>query len=167
MWLTDPAGNEPGFYLDPILMKPASRGWLGLRSADPGVAPRIRLPGITERSDLDRLADGYRLAVEVANAPAMRKVSEGHPPRLPARRDLPSELRRASYSLPHVVGTCRMGPNADEGDVVSPEGRVHGVEGILIADASVLPEPTAGFPHIVTIMIAERIAGSLIDGSLA
>ena len=51
-----------------------------------------------------------------------------------------------------------MGPSAAEGDVVDAAGRVHGVEGLRVIDASIMPEPPAGFPHLVTIMIAERLA---------
>ena len=66
-----------------------------------------------------------------------------------------------SYSLPHVVGTSRMGPSAEAGDVVDALGRVHGVERLSVIDASGIPNPPSGFPHIITIMAAEHLAERL------
>jgi choline dehydrogenase len=68
-----------------------------------------------------------------------------------------------AYSLPHVVGTCRMGGNPADGAVVDPLGRVHGVDRLSVIDASIIPEAVAGFPHLVTIMVAERLAVTLHD----
>ena len=70
-----------------------------------------------------------------------------------------------SYSIPHVVGTCAMGTRADAGAVVDAAGRVHGVDGLLVVDASILPGPTSGFPNLVTMMIAEHVAGRLAGAS--
>jgi len=54
-----------------------------------------------------------------------------------------------------------MGPAPESGAVVDAEGRVHGVEGLYVADASIIPEPPSGFPHLATMMIAERLAASI------
>jgi choline dehydrogenase-like flavoprotein len=62
------------------------------------------------------------------------------------------------YSLPHVVGTCAMGLRPDHGAVVDASGRVHGTEGLFVVDASIMPDAPSGFPHLVTIMIAERLS---------
>ena len=67
-----------------------------------------------------------------------------------------------AYSIPHVVGTCAMGPSPADGAVVDTLGRVHGVEHLSIADASIIPDPPAGFPHLVTIMLAEHLSERLI-----
>lgn len=161
-WLTDPEAADPAFYLDPILLKPVSRGTVGLRSADPEDAPRITLPGLTEEVDLARLVEGYERAVDLANRPEIRRLTSESAPSLPADR---SELRRRvidnAYSLPHVVGTCRMGPPTDVGAVVDHRGRVHGVDGLYVIDASIIPDAPAGFPHVITIMAAERISAQL------
>ena len=66
------------------------------------------------------------------------------------------------YSIPHTVGTCRMGPSADEGGVVDALGRVHGIDGLSVIDASIIPDATSGFPHIVTIMLADLLAERLL-----
>jgi len=66
-----------------------------------------------------------------------------------------------AYSIPHVVGTCAMGPSPEEGAVVDALGRVHGVPGLAVVDASIMPEPPSAFPHIITIMIAEHLSKEL------
>lgn len=157
-WLTDPNGSDPAFYLDPILLKPESRGLVRLRSADPAEKPRITLPTLTEERDLLRLEDGYQIAIDVANHPSIRRLARDPAPDLPSGTKRRERTLSAAYSLPHVIGTCRMGPSPADGDVVDAAGRVHGISGLFVADASVIPEPPAGFPHLITIMLAERLA---------
>jgi len=67
-------------------------------------------------------------------------------------------VRENSYSIPHVVGTCAMGPSADDGAVVDTHGNVYGTEGLSVVDASIIPDSPSGFPHLITIMMAERLA---------
>ena len=109
-WVSDPAGDEPGFWFDPILLKPASRGSVRLRSADPAAAPRITLPGLTAPRDVERLGEAYRIGLELANRPEIRRLANEAPPSQPST---PEHLRQRvlenAYSNPHVVGTCRMG----------------------------------------------------------
>jgi choline dehydrogenase-like flavoprotein len=163
-WLTDPAGAEAGFYLDPVLLKPASRGSVRLRSADPGDPPRITLPGL-DAADVELLAEGYRLGIALANHAAVRRLCAGAAPsEPPSARELRDRVREDAYSNPHVVGTCRMGPEPRDGDVVDEVGRVHGIAGLSVIDASVIPEAPAGFPHVITIMLAERLAERLSTG---
>jgi choline dehydrogenase len=158
-WATDPAADDPGFYLDPILLKPVARGSVRLRSADPTDSPRITLPDPREPRDLERLVEGYRRALDLANRPEIRSRSSGAAP--PEPRTLAALRRRVienAYSIPHVVGTCRMGPLPAGGDVVDADGRVHGVDGISVIDASIIPDAPSGFPHLITIMLAEHLA---------
>ncbi|HEX4898868.1 MAG TPA: FAD-dependent oxidoreductase [Candidatus Limnocylindrales bacterium] len=159
-WLSDPAGPEPAFYFDPILLKPESRGSVSLRSADPGAAPRIVLPGLTEPRDLERLMEGYRLGTEIANQPVFRGLAAEPVARTASEAELRERVIAGAYSLPHVVGTCRMGPSPADGDVVDAGGRVHGIDGLIVADASIIPEPPAGYPHLITIMLAEHLAAA-------
>ena len=85
--------------------------------------------------------------------------------RLAESGDRTDDLRRRvlenAYSIPHVVGTCAMGPSPEDGAVVDSLGRVHGVDGLSIIDASIIPDAPSGFPHLVTIMLAERLAEQL------
>lgn len=161
-WFSDPAADGDGFYLDPILLRPRSRGSVRLRSADPSDPPRIRLPGLDDPSDVDRLVEGYRLGLELAHRPGIRSLTRDRPPSAP---DDDAGLRRHvvanAYSIPHVVGTCAMGPSVADGAVVDAIGRVHGVDGLAVVDASIIPEPPSGFPHVITIMLAEVLAERL------
>ena len=70
-------------------------------------------------------------------------------------------MRAESYSLPHVVGTCAMGPRPEHGAVVDPSGQVHGTEGLSVVDASIMPDVPSGFTHLPTIMIAERLSAAI------
>jgi choline dehydrogenase len=158
-WASDPQGDGPAFYFDPILLKPESRGSVRLRSADPTAAPRITLPGVRQPADMERLEEGYLLGLDLANRAEIRAISkEAAPPEPTSGAELHRRVQQNAYSIPHVVGTCRMGPSPEAGDVVDAMGRVHGVERLSVIDASVIPEPPSGFPHIITIMLAERLS---------
>ena len=167
IWIADPDGDEGEFAFEVVLMKPESRGSVRLASSDPTIPPRIALPGVREVADVARLAEGYRIALELANRDELRRLVDAAPPADPGSD---AAVRRAVvesyYSIPHTVGTCRMGPSAANGDVVDSVGRVHGVAGLSVIDASIIPEPTAGFPHLVTIMLADHLAERRGAGSL-
>ena len=139
-------------------MKPRTRGRVRLRSADPTEAPVINLPDSHERSDVARLAEGYRLAREVAAQSAFRRLCAGPLPARLSDDELHRLIRQNWYSIPHVVGTCAMGPSPDDGAVVDGSGRVHHTEALYVVDASIMPIVPSGFTHIPTIMIAERLS---------
>jgi choline dehydrogenase len=161
-WVTDPEGEEPGFYFDPVLLRPQSRGSVRLRSADPTDLPRITLPGLREPADIDRLVEGYERGLELANRPEIRGVcDQPAPPRPRTLVALRQVVLENAYSIPHVVGTCAMGPSPENGAVVDAFGGVHGVAGLAVVDASIIPEPPSGFPHIITIMVAEHLSEKL------
>jgi choline dehydrogenase-like flavoprotein len=155
LWVADPGADDEPFAIEAILLKPASRGVVRLRSADPADPPLIVLPRLDAGDDRVRLAEAYRAALEVANHPGVRRLA-GAPTSDAA--DPESQVVDRAYSLPHVVGSCAMGPDPRAGAVVDAAGRVHGVDGLLVADASVIPHPPAGFPQLITIMLAERVA---------
>ncbi|MBI3649003.1 MAG: GMC family oxidoreductase N-terminal domain-containing protein [Actinobacteria bacterium] len=157
LWVADPRGTPPEFSIDVVLLKPRSRGTVRLRSADPTDPPRIDLPDLREGSDVERLAEAYLRAWEVASRPEIRHLCADMPPEIDAE-DLRGWIRANSYSNPHVVGTCSMGPSPDDGAVVDASGRVHGTEQLSVVDASIMPDAPSGFPHIPTIMIAERLS---------
>jgi choline dehydrogenase len=161
-WLSDPDAADPGFYLDPVLLKPRARGSIRLRSARPGDPRRITLPSVGEPADLERLAEGYLLAIEIANRPEIRSLCSEPAHTLPSDRQArDQQLVENAYSIPHVVGTCRMGPSSADGDVVDHLGRVHGIDGLHVIDASIIPDAPSGFPHVITIMAAEHLAARL------
>ena len=161
-WVVDPSGEPAAFSIECDLMRPRSRGWVRLRSADPADPPRITLPSLTEQADLTRLGEAALRAREVALHPALRALCREMPTELPgAGRELDAWVRQNAYSVPHVVGTCAMGPSPADGAVVDAEGRVHGIDGLRVVDASIIPEPPSGFPNLITMMVAERIAATM------
>lgn len=128
----------------------------------------VALTYLDGEDDRRRLRAAVRLCVGLAAGPELRPyVSE----RLgPAEADLDSDpaldawLRRAVRSAHHLSGTCRMGPATDGDAVVDQLGRVHGLAGLRVADASVLPTTVRANTNLTTIMIAERMADLIRDG---
>ena len=160
-WISDPApaGEPDQFTIGVVLLKPQSRGTVRLRSADPTEAPRIDLPNLTEPRDLDRLVEGYGRARDVANRQELRRLCDGPlPPEIHDGDELRRTIKQATSSVPHVVGTCAMGPSTDARAVVDGSGRVHGTTGLFVVDASIMPTVPSGFTHLSTIVIAEKLA---------
>jgi choline dehydrogenase len=163
-WLSDPEGDPPGFEIGVLLLKPLSRGVVRLRSADPREAPSITLPSRDDPNDAVRLAEGYLRALEVALDPRVRALcTGGPPPNRPVAMALLEKIRLETTSIPHVVGTCAMGPPSDGGAVVDALGRVHGIEALTVADASIMPDEPSGFTHFPTIMVAERLSDFVVS----
>jgi choline dehydrogenase len=162
LWLFDPVEPVEGsaqLEFCVALMKPRSRGTVRLHSADPAAPPRVDLPNLDDPSDLKRLVEGYRRGLEVASRPEIRRLCAGP---LAGEELVGDELhgfiRENCYSIPHVVGTCAMGPRPDDGAVVDGSGRVYGTQRLSVVDASIMPDVPSGFTHIPTIMIAERLS---------
>ncbi|HVH65510.1 MAG TPA: GMC family oxidoreductase, partial [Candidatus Acidoferrum sp.] len=161
-WPADPYGEPAAYTLDTVLLHPTSRGSLRLRSTDVEAPPLIDLRLLTEQSDLELLAEGYQRAYEVAVQRGLRRVCEGPlAPPVHDRRELLRIVRENAYPLPHVFGTCAMGPSPENGAVVDLSGRVHGTDGLYVVDASIMPSVPSAFTHIPTIAIAERLSEHL------
>jgi choline dehydrogenase-like flavoprotein len=162
LWSSDPAGPAEGpasFEIEVVLLRPRSRGRVQLRSADPADSPHVELPALGDPFDVERLGEGYQRGLEVANNSQIRRHCADPPPAEPRGADELLELVRAEgYSLPHVVGTCAMGPRPEAGAVVNTSGQVHGTHGLSVVDASIMPDVPSGFTHLPTIMIAERLS---------
>ena len=150
---------DDGFSIQPTLLKPTSRGRVTLRNPLPHVKPRIVHNYLTGENDMRSMIDGTRIGLEIASRPALRKLRRDDfaVPRSDSDADIVDFVRRASRTCFHPVGTCAMGT------VVDAELRVHGVEGLRVADASVMPTITRGNTNAPTIMIAEK-AADLIRG---
>jgi choline dehydrogenase len=160
LWIADPGtpDSPPQLTIEAVLLRPEARGRLSLRSTDPTAAPRIQLPDLTD-TDLRRLGEAIERATAVATQPALRRLCHGPVPGAPANPDkLRAFIGENGYSIPHVVGTCAMGPDPRDGAVVDATGRAHGLDNLFVADASIIPEPPSGFSHLPTIMIAERLS---------
>jgi choline dehydrogenase len=145
------------------VMKPRSRGELRLRSADPLDPPRIRPAHLEHADDRARMIEALRLARRIARTAPISELVVG--PELgpaPGIADddatgLGAALLAMTESYHHPVGTCAMGTDPDAGAVVDSHGRVHGIDGLIVADASVMPEIPAANTNLPVIMAAERI----------
>ncbi len=159
--------KSQGFQVQISPQRSPSRGRVRLRSGDPGEPPRISLNLMGHPTDWDIMRTSFRLAREVLAQPAMdrfrgRELSPG--PEIVSDADLDSFVRDNVQSSYHASGTCRMG--ADDMSVVDPECRVHGIEGLRVADSSIMPETPSCNINAPSMMIGERAADLIRQKSL-
>jgi choline dehydrogenase-like flavoprotein len=152
-----------GFGLHVTLARPRSRGEVRLASADARESMVIDPRYFSDPDDMPRLVRGVQKSLDIMNDAALapwrgRMLS-------PLRADDPQaierELRRSADTEYHPVGTCRMGPASNPDAVVGPDLRVHGVDGLRVADASIMPNITTGNTNAPSIMIGEKCADLL------
>jgi choline dehydrogenase len=146
--------REAGYFftLGPVHVAPASRGHIGLRSANPEDAPLIEPNYLSDPSDLEALRVGLELGREIAHT----RPFDAHRGQevVPGQDDLIAHIRADSQTLYHPVGSCKMGQ--DRLAVVDEHLRVRGLENLWVMDASVMPTITRGNTNAPTIMIAEK-----------
>lgn len=151
-----------GYSLHVCLLQPKSRGRLTLANADPRSAPLIDPNFLADPDDLDRLVRGVRLARGILQQPALARLG-GRESAASAQAgtdaDLAEFVRNHADTIYHPVGTCRMGP--DELSVVDTRLRVHGLAGLRVVDASVMPRVVSGNTNAPVIMLAERAAAMM------
>ncbi|HZD14764.1 MAG TPA: GMC family oxidoreductase N-terminal domain-containing protein, partial [Pseudonocardiaceae bacterium] len=156
----------PNSYTLGITTVPDSRGWLRLASADPTTPPLINPHYLAESSDLQRLLLGVRKARELNTAAAFsvwgpREVLPGE--HIQDEKGLRDFIAQATGTYFHPVGTCKMG--TDNHAVVDPQLRVHGIEGLRVADASVMPTIVSVNTNAATIMIGEKAADLVLHSA--
>jgi choline dehydrogenase len=157
-------GDPPVFVILTSVMTPQSRGTVRLRSADPHDAPRIDLGLLTHDADMPRMLDAVRIARRVAATEPLRDLlGVQMMPGADTSTDeaLAAAVRAGCEIYQHPVGTCRMGAADDPDAVVDSRGSVHGVRGLSVIDASIMPSIPAANTNVPTIMIAERCAAWL------
>lgn len=165
--LQDP--TEHGVILATVLLRPHSRGRIALASGDPAAKPLIDPRYLSDSAGADRAAlmAGLRICANIAAAPSMKAVLGPliYPPQAPADLEATLELTLNGYAhtLYHPVGTCRMGTDATS--VVTSELEVRGVQGLRVADASVLPLLIRGHTHAPSVFVGEQAAKFILAAS--
>jgi choline dehydrogenase-like flavoprotein len=140
-----------------VLLRPRSRGSVRLRSADPTAKPRIVTRWLDGERDWASMVAAQRLLLEIAAEPAIARhgTDPYQAPASDSDADVRAHVRRVAHCLYHPVGTCAIGR------VLDAELRVRGVEGLRVADASVMPTVPRGNTNAPAIMIGERAADLL------
>ena len=150
-----------GFTLAPNQVRPYSRGWVRLRSADPMADPAIALNFLDDERDRRALIHALRWLRRMAQQPALAKVAEsqtrpaGHDDSDAAWLDY---IAAAMTTGHHPVGTCRIGRAGDPRAVVDAQLRVHGIAGLRVADASVMPTLISGNTNATSVVVGEKAA---------
>ena len=150
------------------LLLPESQGELTLTSTDHRVQPAMRYNYLAEPFDRERLRAGIRLALELAErrelAPMLGQRIEPEDSDLASDHALDQWLLREATTYSHISCTCRMGPSGDPLAVVDQYGKVHGIEGLRIVDASIMPDLVRAPINPAVIMVAERVADFIRAG---
>jgi choline dehydrogenase len=158
--------ETPGLSSGAWQMRPLSRGYVLAKSSRPGDMPAINPRYLTEETDRRAVIGGLRFARRIFNAPALQPyVGEEKLPGAQAQSDdeLLDYAKRNGNTVYHATCTCMMGPQAN--CVVDDELRVHGLEGLRVIDASVMPSVTSTNTNAPTIMIAEKAAVMIKAGA--
>jgi choline dehydrogenase len=153
------------FAIFPCLVRPRSRGYLRLRTADANDPLAIQPNFLSEQADVDAFVAAVELGLDVASQPAYRDLIKRWivPPGRMSREGTPAFVRRFCTSYLHPVGTCAMGPGSEA--VVDVELRVRGVVGLRIADASVMPTIPSANTNAAAVMIGEFASRLLVADS--
>ncbi|KAK3734940.1 hypothetical protein RRG08_038964 [Elysia crispata] len=161
-----------GFMCSPSLLRPESRGNITLKSSDPFDHPHITTNYLNRPYDADILVKGIDTCKALVNTKTMQSVGAkflDNKPLSPCKHHQfdtaaywTCVLRLGVFIIYHPVGTYKMGPKGDSTAVVDSELRVHGVSGLRVVDASIMPWITSGNTHIPTIMIAQKTADMIL-----
>ena len=163
----EPLHSFPAFTASVCNLRPTSRGTVGLRSPDPADAPKISPNYLSTDADRRIAVDALRLTRRIVASPALaRYAPDEFVPSPQLRTD--DELARAAGDIGttifHPVGTAKIGPAPDPAAVVDSELRVHGIGGLRVIDASIMPTITSGNTNSPVLMIAEKGAESVRRG---
>lgn len=155
------------FTLSPVHLRPDCDGSVRLRSPDPLAAPAIRYEFLRSEYDKQAILHGMRTCRTIAHQPALKDftVEEVLPgPAVTSDADLLADVRARAVANYHPVGTCRMGSELDS--ATDARLRVHGIAGLRVADASIMPSIVAGNTNAPSIMIGEKCAAMVLQDAM-
>ena len=153
--------KEPGMTCNPCQLRPESRGRIHIKSPDPTVYPSIAPNYLADPFDQEVAVAELKLARKIMSQPAITPfLAEPGDPFGTTDEQMLGYAKVAGATLYHAVGTCKMGH--DPMAVVDPELRVHGIQGLRVVDASVMPRISSGNTNAPTIMIAEKAADIIL-----
>ena len=158
----------PGFAISPVHLRPEGRGTVRLKSPDPLAAPEIRFNFLRSNYDMQVLIKGMRIARQIARQHVLQQLvmAETSPgSAVMTDEQLADDVRKRGVSNLHPVGSCGMGHGP--GSVVDPRLRVHGIGGLRVVDASIMPSIIAGNTNAPTIMIAEKASDMILEDAKA
>jgi choline dehydrogenase-like flavoprotein len=162
MAMVEDHGRKPrwgtGFSCHVCLLRPKSQGSVSLASADPLAAPMIDPNFLGEEGDVDSMVDGFKMTRRLLETPAIRALQnkDMFTADVKTDDDIRAILRNRVDTVYHPVGTCKMGNDAMA--VVDPKLKVHGLDGLRVVDASIMPTLIGGNTNAPTIMIGEKAA---------
>ena len=165
LYYMDDGEGERGFGMTAAIYLAESAGEMKLRDANPRIQPYLDYNLLGTEFDLRRMRESARICVEIAGREAMRDyIGELIDP---TGADLSSDdalddwILRTVTTSHHISGTCKMGPRSDSMAVVDQRGRAHGLDGLTVADASIMPDCIRANTNATSIMIGERVSDFL------
>ena len=150
-------------------LRPTSRGTITIAAPDPMTHPTIAPNYLSTELDCQTAVMAMKVSRKIAEMPALAEyITEEHDPGDAVRTDeeLLAHARNTATTIYHPAGTCKMGPRDDNNAVVDHRLRVHGIDGLRVADASIMPTITSGNTNAPTVMIAEKCAGMVLEDCL-
>ena len=172
---TEPV-NQGGGRMEPLGIRmtsgiylAAGAGELRLESADPAVQPILDYNYLKEESDVRRLRESVRICVELGEHESFKDIIQERI--APTDAELESDdaldewIQRVVTTSQHISCTCKMGPSSDPMAVVDQYGKVHGLEGLRVVDASIMPDCIRANTNVTTLMIGERVSDFIQNGN--
>jgi choline dehydrogenase len=172
---TEPV-NQGGGRMEPLGIRMTSgiylaegAGELRLESADPAVQPVLDYNYLKEESDVRRLRESVRICVELGEHESFKDIIQERI--APTDAELESDdaldewIQKVVTTSQHISCTCKMGPSSDPMAVVDQYGKVHGVEGLRVVDASIMPDCIRANTNVTTLMIGERVSEFIQNGN--
>ncbi|MEQ8397360.1 choline dehydrogenase [Thalassobaculum sp.] len=162
--------KEPGMTLAVCPLRSESKGSIHIKSADPSVQPSIRGNFLSDPVDVAAIVEGMKIGRQIAEAAPLdpyRAFEMTPGPNCASDADFEAYARQTGQTLYHIVGTAKMGPVTDGQAVVDDRLRVHGVPGLRVVDASIMPTLVSGNTNAAAIMIGEKGSAMILEDARA